>query len=90
MSSRQERSLAAAVIELAYRLSGVGAGTGRRYATGRFLGTAVRALPAQLARALGWPAEIARAELDGLVTAGGAVRSQASTAPHLARGPERR
>jgi hypothetical protein len=73
---REQRSgWPAVVLDLTCRRFDVGDGQDHRYATARFLDTMVETAPAQLARSFGWPAALARAELEGLVAAGSAVRS---------------
>jgi hypothetical protein len=73
--AEQRSGWPAAVLDLTCRRFDVGGGHDRPYAAGRYLDTMVESAPADLARAYGWPAAVARSELDGLVAAGRAVRT---------------
>ena len=73
--TREQRSgWPAVAIELTCRRFDVGDGQDHRYATARFLDTMVEATPADLARAYGWPTDLARAALNDLVAQEAAVR----------------
>jgi hypothetical protein len=54
----------ATLIDLTCRHFEVGGGTDHAYATERFLDTMIEATPGQLSRAYGWPAAVARANLE--------------------------
>jgi hypothetical protein len=56
----------ATVVDLTCRLFDVGDGPDYAYATGRFLDTMIEATPVQLSRTYGWPAGVARTQLDAL------------------------
>ena len=63
----------AGIVELTCRAFTVGGGLDRSNAALSFLGALTGATARDLSRAYGWPVATARAELDGLVTAGQAV-----------------
>jgi hypothetical protein len=62
-----------AILDLTCRRFNVGGCRDHDVAAGRFLGTALHASPADLARAFGWPLREARERLEVLVLAGHAV-----------------
>ena len=68
----------AGIVDLSCRIFSVGGRLDLGYAARRFLETMRYTSPRELSRAYGWSVAAARAELDGLVDAGDAVRSGGS------------
>ena len=64
----------AGIVDLTCRIFSVGGGLDLGYAARRFLETMRSTTPRELSRAYGWSVAAARAELDGSVDAGDAVR----------------
>jgi hypothetical protein len=74
-TSRQGSGWPAVVVDLTCRRFAVGGTLNHRYAATRYLETMIGVGPGELARAYGWPAAAARAQLEALVADGLAVHT---------------